>query len=371
MMTNDELLPGQEIRSPNGQTRLVFQGDGNLVVYGLGRAIWSTGTQSTDPSKRPERLVLQGDGNLVLRGNGKAWWSSGTNGTSARRLLVKDDGRLVLDGGGQVHWKTSAVCDTLKSGKDLIPGQALYNGKGRKLLLQTDGNLVLSQSGDVKWSTGTNTSNPDTRPNRLVLQGDGNLVLYAPGGDAKWSSGTNASNPDNRPNRLVLQGDGKLVLYAPGGDAKWAKPSGGGGSSSGSLLAEYGKYPHKDAPKQDCLACWGNPIGSEFGYDKRNCTDYVAWWLRDRHGVADSLTRGNGNGKQWNAKPGVRIVSNPKPGDVYVTGDDQYGHVGVVLEVSGSTMHTANWDGYTGAPFDSDVSASSVLRILRFDGFTP
>jgi hypothetical protein len=51
----------------------------------------------------------------------------------------------------------------------------------------------------------------------LVMQGDGNLVLYAPGNRAIWTSNT-AGNPDSR---LLLMAEGNLALYTPGNQAIW------------------------------------------------------------------------------------------------------------------------------------------------------
>ncbi len=39
------LMPGDSVTSNNGQFRLVMQGDGNLVEYGIGqRVLWASGT---------------------------------------------------------------------------------------------------------------------------------------------------------------------------------------------------------------------------------------------------------------------------------------------------------------------------------------
>jgi hypothetical protein len=50
----------------------------------------------------------------------------------------------------------------------------------------------------------------------LILQGDGNLVLYKPGGRPIWATGT--SGPVTE---AVMQQDGNFVLYTPQG-AIWA-----------------------------------------------------------------------------------------------------------------------------------------------------
>jgi hypothetical protein len=54
---------------------IVHQGDGNVVAYADGRAVWSTGTSG----RATTRLIMQGDGNLVLYAPGNAIWASNTN----------------------------------------------------------------------------------------------------------------------------------------------------------------------------------------------------------------------------------------------------------------------------------------------------
>ncbi|MEU7799048.1 trypsin-like serine protease [Micromonospora arborensis] len=71
------------------------------------------------------------------------------------------------------------------------------------LLLQADGNLVLYVGGLPIWATGT------TNGARLANQSDGNVVLYGADGTAVWSTGTFG----NGPSTLRLQNDGNLVLY--------------------------------------------------------------------------------------------------------------------------------------------------------------
>ncbi|MEJ5915653.1 M15 family metallopeptidase [Pseudokineococcus sp. 1T1Z-3] len=97
-----QLSPGQELRSPDGRTRLSLQQDGNLVVYRAdGTPQWNSGT-----FVRGVRLVQQADGNLVLyTPAGRAVWHSGTYGGAAR-LAVQDDGNLVVYRGRTPVWYT-------------------------------------------------------------------------------------------------------------------------------------------------------------------------------------------------------------------------------------------------------------------------
>ena len=95
--------------------------------------------------------------------------------------------------------------NVLESGQMLYRGEALTSPNGYyKLILQEDGNLVLYRKGKALWSSGTNGK--DAR--KLVMQSDGNLVLYGNNGPI-WASNTSG----NRGAFLMLQNDGNLVIY--------------------------------------------------------------------------------------------------------------------------------------------------------------
>ena len=103
MLSQEELKRGQELVSSNGRTRLIFQDDGNLVVYRDGKATWASDTNG----KPAARCVLQGDGNLVIYSSaGKALWASGTDGKGSSRLVVQDDGNVVLYASKGPTWAT-------------------------------------------------------------------------------------------------------------------------------------------------------------------------------------------------------------------------------------------------------------------------
>jgi hypothetical protein len=196
--------------SPNASYEAVVQVDGNVVVYGPSGPNWSSGTSGTGGGD----LVLQSDGNLVLYGPpGHADWSSGTSGSGASELALQNDGNLVLYG------PTGAVWSSLfgMSGTSISARAALAtNGVLRspngacEAVLQTDGNFVVYCSGKALWSSDTYT----THGNDLVLQGDGNLVLYGPAsGKIDWNTGTFGSGATT----LSLADNGVLSLSGPGG----------------------------------------------------------------------------------------------------------------------------------------------------------
>jgi hypothetical protein len=101
----------------------------------------------------------------------------------------------------------------LPSGDGLRPGEQVFSPDGRfRLILQTDGNLVLYGPDGARWASGTWGRAVDY----AVMQVDGNLVLYG-AGLAVWATGTNG----RRGAYLAMQSDGNLVLYT-GATAVWA-----------------------------------------------------------------------------------------------------------------------------------------------------
>ena len=140
-------------------------------------------------------------------------------GTDASEFRLEDYGLIKLvNPAGKVRWHNGTRSRALYRGKELRVGQILVsNDLAYRLILQGDGNLVLYKSGTAAWSSRTNTSDSGERPKRLVHQGDGNLVLYTGDGRWKWQSATASSSS----HRLLLQTDGNLVLYTKTGQPLW------------------------------------------------------------------------------------------------------------------------------------------------------
>ncbi|WP_156364409.1 GH25 family lysozyme [Curtobacterium sp. Leaf261] len=204
---------GQQLASSNKQYTMNMQADGNLVVYGNGRALWSTGT-SRNPGST---VVMQADGNFVLyNASGRALWSSGTSRSGATKVSIQDDGDLAITADSSVKWHSGAPgADSAVPGTKFIAGQYLHSPNGAKrVVLQSDGNFVLYSGDRAIWSTGTSRTGSGAR---IDLQTDGNVVLYNASNTAIWSTGTSRSAA----NRLVVQNDGNMVLYR-GAVAIWS-----------------------------------------------------------------------------------------------------------------------------------------------------
>lgn len=92
LRTGQSLRAGKFIKSCDGNFNLVFQTDGNLVLYQSGRALWSSGTHGSGAT----RVVFQEDGNLVIYGKTGPVWSSNTFGNIGARLVVQNDGNVVV-----------------------------------------------------------------------------------------------------------------------------------------------------------------------------------------------------------------------------------------------------------------------------------
>jgi subtilisin family serine protease len=206
------------ITSPDGRFTLILQPqDGNLVLYEYGkRALWATGQKSA-----AAWMLNQPDGNLVdNNANGAyAGWASKTS-AGRSTLVLQNDGNAVLyrDSDHKVIWSTGTCChgapppqpafpaDRLAPGQAIVRGQQLTspNGTYTLVLQNLDGNLVLYKNGTkALWAFGPRADS------WFTAQTDGNLVAYKSEGGVAWSAKTNGKGAGN----LVLQDDGNLVLY--------------------------------------------------------------------------------------------------------------------------------------------------------------
>lgn len=99
LQQDERLNKGDSLVSPNGHYKLIYQHDGNLVVYNLsGKAIWASNTNG----KGGDYAQMQKDGNLVIyKGNREPVWSIHAqveNYTFSKDAILKmqDDGNLVI-----------------------------------------------------------------------------------------------------------------------------------------------------------------------------------------------------------------------------------------------------------------------------------
>ena len=155
----------------------------------------------------PGLLVAEGKRGVTPE-NGTKRHQTARNGRDLRRA-----GRTTLK-----HMRPTLddyMADRLDAGQELHMDERLTSANGQfALVLQTDGNLVLSEGGEAVWASGTD----GREVTNVIMQEDGNLVLYAANGEPVWASQTDGTNGAY----LLLQDDRNLVIYSADGNPIWA-----------------------------------------------------------------------------------------------------------------------------------------------------
>jgi hypothetical protein len=207
----ESLSQGAQLWSDNNQYYLTLQTDGNLVMYGPGGAVWATKTGGSGATL----AIMQTDGNFVLyNAANKAVWFTQTYRPNST-LAVQNDGNV------RIYWQRSIWAtntqdpNSIQPGSQnrvLVPGQLIQAGQGFTagayfLILQADGNLVLYKNGgSFVWATNTQSKGVS----HALMQDDGNFVIYA-GTTPVWATRTGG----NGGSIFAFQNDGNLVVYAP------------------------------------------------------------------------------------------------------------------------------------------------------------
>jgi hypothetical protein len=200
------LSPGQYLVSTDVRSALIMQADGNLVDYALGgQVLWQSHT-----ANRPIKFaVMQSDGNFVIYfTDGSIPWSAATSTPiwykGGTNITLQNDGNLVMYNSASppaATWATSWDYGTT------IAANVYYRGTDRL------------SAGGIVWLNYFLRS-PDGRY-ALLLQGDGNLVLYSPGYHVLWFSATTGKSV-----RYGAMGsDGIFRLVDKYGDVVWSSPN--------------------------------------------------------------------------------------------------------------------------------------------------
>jgi hypothetical protein len=254
-------------------------------------------------------------------------------------LAIVAAGCNETSGGQRIAPATSAVqetCGWLRSGEVLRPGESRTSCDGAVLFVhQTDGNVVLYFEGQALWSSNTWGQATDS----LVMQGDGNLVLYAPGGVPLWSSDT-WYFPGAQ---LAIQSDCNGVIYGPDSVARWATntyPCPPIQMPIDEVLDYY--------VQNVCLDASGNPTAQDpYGCGNQrnlNLDEPVLFMLHDAPDGAYP------NGHQGTVSVPIRLGSG-NPGDP----------IGV--------LHTFDFGGDTSSFLEYTPSSGNISAIHPWDGW--
>lgn len=173
-----EIQCAKSYYSQNRKYRVIYQNDGNLVVYDNtnNNAIWNSGTATYNM----RRCVMQVDGNLVIYSNdNKAAWHTHTNEKRNASLYLSDEGELCI----------------------YSASKGTYTFLSHAIAISTSNTIVL----DVDQKYYSPNANYYAK-----FQSDGNLVVYDAKNNPVWHSHTN----EMRNAVLYLTDTGKLCIYS-------------------------------------------------------------------------------------------------------------------------------------------------------------
>jgi hypothetical protein len=109
ILAGEQLNVNQSITSKNSRYTLIYQSDGNLVLYSNSNhsPLWSSNTAPGSAGS----VNMQSDGNFVVHdASGNPLWSSTTTNTGGNRLVVQDDGNMVIYRADNVPvWSTNTT----------------------------------------------------------------------------------------------------------------------------------------------------------------------------------------------------------------------------------------------------------------------
>jgi hypothetical protein len=130
--------------------------------------------------------------------------------------------------------------------RQLVSNSRLFN-----LIMQGDGNLVLYRTMFTRplWASNTNGAPVD----HVIMQADGNLVAYSQQGTSYWATNT----PGHPGANLVVQDDGNAVVYDNAGNPLWASNTVQDLSSPVIQYFDDRGYEYDETAewwKQDCMA---------------------------------------------------------------------------------------------------------------------
>jgi cell wall-associated NlpC family hydrolase len=241
--------------------------------------------------------------------------------------------------------ESAAGTDRLYAGEDLRPGHKLRSPSGAfELIMQFDGNLVLYGPGGAHWHTFTHGHHGSF----VRMQGDGNFVMYAHyGTHALWNTGTHQRGGD----RLLLQNDGNLVVYTAAGVALWDRMGHVERSRKRSAVVEFAMSKHR---QPYYLGYAGGLIGDRPHWD---CSGLAqeAW----RQIGAHVHLAGRTSYRQSLGAAAFHHVGQLQPGDLVFY---QYGAV-----VDHVAVYIGNGQVIEAWPSPRPNGVGGSVRIVRYD----
>ncbi|HVV88173.1 MAG TPA: hypothetical protein VHE35_34265 [Kofleriaceae bacterium] len=201
--TSGEVIDDHErVITASDKAVLVYQSDGNLVLYGLNSSgaktpIWSSQTGSPGTWTQ---MCMNTNGGVTVTNltTGTTWSRTSSYGGSDAQLQI-DDGCHVkaLRGDGTTIWEVQGMCPssdqvTQVNGWRLLDSQEVTLAESDWATLKWSGGRLSVYAtgiddGELIWSA---TTTPGAW---LNFQNDGNAVIYSATGGVVWASNTSGS----------------------------------------------------------------------------------------------------------------------------------------------------------------------------------
>jgi hypothetical protein len=261
--------------------------------------------------------------------------------------------------------RAEAAADSfiLRSNEQLGPGQRLVSSNAQYVLvMQGDGNLVEYAPGNRPiWASGTNV-----RDSVVLMQSDGNVVIVAPGNRPLWATGTNG-NPGAT---LELQSDANLVVYAQGHSPRWASASAQTGTTLGDRIVSVAKAELANTSRNKENGGYNCNFYSRDLY-KGNlchawCADFARWVWGHAGANTAKLDAGAGSfvpyGERNHTWRKDNRASAARVGDavVFNYANGRASHVGLVIGVNQAAGTITIIEGNAGK-YDNQVSQRTFV----------
>jgi len=179
-------------------------GSGTLHIQRISRSdlnAWETVWEADQGGTAGHFVKLQGDGNMLVKTQDNSiLWRTHTSGNDNAKLTLFNSGGLRItpsDNASNVLWEADNDPDWVCVGQSLRPEEKLLNGqyicKSDHTLGLVKGRLITESfyDGSTWYQTFESDLINGGLGHELVMQGDGNLVIYSNNGEPLWSSRTN------------------------------------------------------------------------------------------------------------------------------------------------------------------------------------
>lgn len=239
------------------------------------------------------------------------------------------------------------------------------------------GNIGQITPGGIVTEFSTNTNN--AADSNITTGPDGNLWIAAYNNIVRVNLSSATTTPTPTPTPQNYPYANMQCVWSPyataGTKAEWCKNVNSRGQiisdKYGQEVDDWGLKENNDTP--------ANLLDSTYGYDYRNCTDYVAWKLSTL-GVQPAQYKGLGNAEKWiinGPKHGLTVNSTPEVGSAAVepaTGSNPFGHVAFVEKVTPNskgqpTITVSEFNEHYDGNYDERTGTPSQLRLTQFVHF--